>query len=96
MSFFTDHRSHYVVGFLYGLTLRSRSEVDRRTAIFQLDMWAWGREWAQNLKSNHPNEQLSEHQQREGRAWGLGARKACGITDLPFPSPPYELGASYG
>ena len=97
MSWFTDYRSHYFVGYLKGLALRSNGPEVQRSAILRTDEWAWGREWAQNRKSNTPNPVMSAHQQKEARAWGAGMRSALGITlaDLPYPSPPFPKGSTW-
>lgn len=94
MSFFKSWRSHYTAGFLLGLALRPAVEGVRRAAITRLDRWAYEREWAQNLKANHPNPELSAHSLREAMAWGAGARQATGL-DQPYPSPPYKEGVTW-
>ena len=97
MSWFTDYRSHYFVGYLKGLALRSNGKAEQRAAILKTDKDAWAREWAQNLKANHPNVVMSDHQQKEARAWGAGERAALGITlaDLPYPTRPYPKGSTW-
>jgi len=80
--------NHRFAGFLFGLTLRLRSEAKATELILDLDRWAYEREWIQNWEGENPNDPMSEHQIAEAKAWGLGARAARGI-DPPFPSPPY-------
>ncbi len=94
MGFFKSWRSHYFAGWLYGVTMARESVAERKVAIWNLDLWAYNREWQQNLKANHPNAKLSEHQTREAMAWGAGARAAAGVFP-PYPSPPYEEGARW-
>lgn len=90
MGFFRDWRSHYTVGFAYGIALRATPKAYAEKKIIELDHWAWEREWEQNLVSTHPNEIMSAHQQQEARAWGDGARAARGVNP-PRPSPPYPV-----
>ena len=84
----TDERLHWLVGFLRGLVWRLLSDESATRKIRELDVWAWNREWAQNLISDSPNERMSKHQLGEARAWGRGARFSRGLNP-PFPSPPY-------
>ena len=90
MGFFKDWRSHYVVGYAYGLTLKtlklSNDKIEKR--IQDLDAWGYKREWEQNLNANNPNDVMSEHQMQEAKAWGKGARKSSGLNP-PLPTPPY-------
>jgi len=88
VGFFTDFRSHYTAGYLYGLTLHLDWDGVASKKIQALDVWAWNREWEQNLKGQNPNDPMSDHQVKEARSWGEGARKARGINPA-FPSPPY-------
>ena len=92
MGFFTDWRSHYAVGFTYGLTLRLLSKTVAEQKIVELDIWGWEREWEQNLKGENPNDPMSSHQIEEAAAWGKGARAARGLNP-PLPVPPYPLHA---
>ena len=94
VSWFSDYRSHYFVGFLRGLMLRGRRDIDARTEIMRLDQWAYYREWRQNLKGKNVNEVLSDRQLREAKSWGAGARVAAGIKE-PYPSPPYPEGSTW-
>ena len=80
-----DHR---LVGIAYGLGLRFRSKQRATAAILALDLWAYNREWEQNLLGENPNDPMSPHQLAEARAWGEGARAARGLNP-PFPVPPY-------
>jgi len=91
VSWFTSYRSHYFVGFLRGLTLRGRQDIDARAEIVKLDLWAFDREWRQNLAGKHPDPQLSARQLREAAAWGAGARYAVDLN-VPYPTPPYPDG----
>jgi len=88
MGFFTDWRSHYAVGYAYGMTLSILSDVGAAAKIVALDLWAYEREWQQNLEGENPNDPMSDKQIQEAKAWGLGARKARGVNP-PQPSPPY-------
>jgi hypothetical protein len=88
MGFFNSWKSHYTVGYAYGLTLRTLSKSNIEKKILDLDLWGWDREWKQNLKSNSPHDVMSEHKMQEARAWGQGARKSSGLNP-PFPVPPY-------
>ena len=88
MGFFNNWKSHYAIGFAYGLALRVASKNAAEAEIMDLDIWAWDREWEQNLKGKNPNNPMSEKQVKEARAWGEGARKARGVNP-PFPIPPY-------
>ena len=94
MSFFTDWRSHYTVGYVIGLSLFTLGSAERSKVIDRLDRWAWAREWKQNRASNTPNPVMSKKQQKEAAAWGAGARAATGSDD-PYPSPPYEEGYTW-
>lgn len=94
MSFFTDWRSHYAVGFLLGIAMRGLSPELRSGAIQDLDRWGWRRELKQKAKSNTPDDPVSAKQQREAAAWGAGARQATGLA-VPYPSPPYPEGAEW-
>lgn len=89
MGFFTDWRSHYTVGYLYGMTLSVLSDEKAAQKIVKLDIWGWDREWEQNLKGVNPNDPMSAHQIEEASAWGKGARKARGINPTQ-PNPPYS------
>lgn len=84
MGFFTDWRSHYAVGYAYGLTLRVLSKASAEQKIVELDIWGWIREVAQH------DSDLTLHQIEEAKAWGAGARKARGVNP-PLPVPPYPL-----
>jgi hypothetical protein len=95
VSFFTDWRSHYTAGLLYGLRLRVIADPwERRSRLRSFDLWAFDREWRQNLAGKHPNAELSAKQLREATAWGAGARRAAGF-DEPYPSPPYPEGVTW-
>ena len=94
MSFFRSWKSHYLGGYLWGLTLLG-TPARIRDAIERLDRWAYDREWRQNLKSNTPNAELSAHQLKEAMAWGAGARGAVSL-DATYPSPPYPEGSEWG
>lgn len=95
MGWFRDYRSHRFVGRLYGITLRFDAPEAQRYMILQLDRWAWERELRQKAKSNTPNDAVSAKQKREAMAFGAGARDVLGITDLPYPSPPYPGGSTW-
>lgn len=82
MSFFNSYKSHYLVGFLYGLGLSVLSDAQAEDKIIDLYIWAWDREVAQH------DPELSLHQIREARAWGDGAAKARRL-DVSIPVPPY-------
>ena len=82
MGFFNDWRSHYAVGFAYGLTLRLLSDERAERKIVELDILGWQREVAQH------DPDLSPHQIEEAAAWGKGARAARNLN-LPLPVPPY-------
>ena len=84
MGFFTDWRSHYTVGYLYGITLCVLSDEKASQKIVALDLWGWERE----VEQHDPD--LTPHQIEEAAAWGLGARKARGVNP-PQPSPPYPV-----
>ena len=88
MGFFSDHRTHYTIGYLYGATLAVLSDEKAAKKIVALDIWAWNREWKQNLEGENPNDPMSSHQVEEAVAWGKGARKSRGINP-PYPVPPY-------
>lgn len=81
-NFFKSWKSHWTVGYLYGLTLcvLPRKKAEKR--IVKLDIWGWERE----VKQHDPD--LSPHQIQEAKAWGQGARKARRVNP-PLPSPPY-------
>jgi len=84
MGFFNDWRSHYTVGYAYGLTLRFLSDAKAIQKIVELDIWGWNREVAQH------DSDLSLHQIEEAAAWGKGARSARDLYP-PYPVPPYPL-----
>jgi hypothetical protein len=86
MGFFKDWRSHYVVGFAYGLTLRVLPKVKAEQKIVELDIWSFNRE----VRQHDPD--LTPHQIQEAQAWGKGARAARGLNP-PLPVPPYPLHA---
>ena len=94
VSWFSDYRSHYFVGQVYGIWLRGKSDVEKREAIRGLDNWAHMREWKQNLAGKHPDPSLSAKQLREACSWGAGARAAARIAE-PYPSPPYPEGSKW-
>jgi len=84
----TDERLHWLAGYARGLTLLFVSSSRAKAAIQSLDLWAWEREWEQNLAGENPNDPMSARQVAEARAWGLGARASRGVNP-PFPVPPY-------
>lgn len=84
----TDERLHYLAGFIKGTFWRFLSKAKTLEKIRELDIWAWNREWAQNLKGDTVNDIMSDHQVSEARAWGRGARDAAGLNP-PYPVPPY-------
>lgn len=87
--FFRDWRSHYTVGYAYGLTLLVLPKTKVEQKIVKLDIWGWNREVAQH------DDTLTEHQQQEAAAWGAGARKATGLINLSYPHPPYPNDCAY-
>lgn len=88
MGFFSDWRSHYVAGYLYGVTLCVFSDEKASQKIVELDIWAWNREWEQNLEGENPNDPMSPHQIQEAKSWGQGARSARRVNPL-LPTPPF-------
>ena len=92
VSWFTDYRSHYFVGQLYGMTLLTRTLASATRAILDLDRWAHARERKQSHQE--PASPLSPHKLREAMAWGAGARASAGI-EVAYPSPPYPEGSTW-
>lgn len=88
MGFFKDWRSHFTVGYAYGLTLKLVSKEKAIAKIIELDVWGWNREVAQH------DPDLTPHQIEEAMAWGAGARAARGVNP-PFPVPPYPVGSTW-
>jgi len=82
MGFFNDWRSHYTVGFAYGVALRFLPDSKAEQKIVELDRWGWAREVAQH------DPDLTQHQIEEAAAWGKGARAARRLNP-PKPVPPY-------
>jgi len=83
-----DQQLHFLGGFAKASWRRCFTAKFSTTIIHEIDVWAFDREWAQNLKGKNPNYPMSAHQLAEARAWGKGARFALGL-DEPYPSPPY-------
>ena len=83
-----DERLHYLAGWIKGFFWRFKSEAKTLEKIRELDIWAWEREWEQNLAGQNPNDPMSDHQVSEAKAWGKGARDATGLNP-PYPVPPY-------
>ena len=80
-----DETLHYLGGFTKAAWRRCFTSKFSTTIIYEIDVWAFNREWAQNLAGQHPNDPMSQHQIDEAGAWGAGARQALGI-DPPRPA----------
>lgn len=83
MGFFNSWKSHYLVGWMYGASVRALPKGWIERKIVDLDRWAWAREEAQ---AGQPI--LSPHKIREAGAWGAGMRKAT-ASNPDYPKPPY-------
>lgn len=91
MAYFKSWRFHRDLGWLLGLGLRLSPRHVAEKRIVALDLWAYNREWAQNMANKSPKKELSAHQREEAEAWGQGARKSSGLNPpLPDWKPPEE------
>ena len=83
-----DEQLHYWGGFFLALPYRFLGQDFRDLRVYDIDIWAFNREWRQNLKGKNPNYPMSNAQLNEAKAWGKGARAALRVG-TPYPSPPY-------
>jgi len=79
----TDERLHFLGGFAMALPYAFSSAAIRFRELRRIYVYGWDREVAQH------DPDLSEHQIREARAWGLGAARPLRLVGTPAPMPPY-------
>ena len=77
-----DEWLHFLGGYFKALPWRIAAVGVRHQRVHDVDLYGWAREVAQH------DPDLNEHQVREAKAWGRGARACLGV-DPPYPSPPY-------
>jgi hypothetical protein len=82
-----DSLLHSLGGFAMALPWSFLPKSYRLDRLRDIDLYAYNREWQQNLAGENPNDPMSPHQIAEAKAWGVGARRALRLVGTPYPAP---------